>query len=432
MENYPFHVIGEQFGLDLPTSIEVFAADGPAFLTRAFQATGALAPDNRVTAITAAVPFEGGGMGPKLRLDVTYERAEPGLDERLFAKFPRPFGDPLRAIFAPVVEPEIRLYILSRKPGFPVKVPRLYYGDFNQESASSLLITQRVAYGEGSIEPCHDKALDYRLADPLPYYRALSQAGARLAGSHRAGMLGKEADTAFPFDPDGIDPFAAIPHSAQQLDEKLDILRRFVEGAPQLFPEHLRAPAFLDSFVRDAPLVLQRESAIRTKLNHASEYVALCHWNLNLDNAWFEKDASGELSVGLLDWGATGQMNLAQSFFGMICAAETDFIDAHRDDLLALWTHEYQAAGGQTISVEGLREYYGLSVSALGIAWMIDAPTLIMQRVPAWRELEDRFDPRLEQDFLARAQRQLLMVFLHEWRALDLGRAVRSLDGIGS
>lgn len=422
----PALVKGEATGLLFPTSIAAFEADATGFLTRAFHAQGVLAPDNRVTQVMRMEPFAGGGMGPKLKLDLAYARHEPGLHRELFAKFPRPFGDPLRTIFAPVVEPEVRLYRLSDSARFPVRVPRLYFGDYHGETASSLLVTERIGYGAAGIEPCHDKALDYRLPDALPYYEALSRAGARLAGRHRAGALGPEADAAFPFDPETVDRFAAIPYDAGQLDEKLENLRRFAAEAPRLFPESLRDPDFLAEFCAAAPLALEKETAVRARLNHAADFIALCHWNLNLDNAWFAPGADG-LAVGLLDWGATAQMNLAQSFFGMICAAELPFIDRHRDDLLALWAREYREAGGPAINAVELCEHYRLAVSVLGIAWMIDAPSLVMAQVPEWRALEDRFDPRLEGNFLARAQRQLLMVFLHEWRALDLGRALAEL-----
>lgn len=417
---------GEATGLAFPTSIAAFEAGAPSFLTRAFHIQGVLAPDNRVTQVIQIEPVAGGGMGPKLKLDVAYARDEPGLHRELFVKFPRPFGDPLRTIFAPVVEPEVRLYRLSNSAGFPVRVPRLYFGDYHTETASSLLITERVGYGAGGVEPCHDKALDYRLPDALPYYEALSRAGARLAGQHRAGALGPQADAAFPFDPQAVDRFAAIPYDAHQLDEKLEALQRFAAEAPRLFPEDLRDPGFLADFCAAAPLSLDKEAAVRARLNQASDFIALCHWNLNLDNAWFTPAAEG-LEVGLLDWGATAQMNLAQSFFGMICAAEIPFIDRHRDDLLALWAQEYRAAGGPAITASDLRDHYRLAVAVLGIAWMIDAPSLVMTQVPEWRTLADRFNCRLEGDFLARAQRQLLMVFLHEWRSLDLGSALAEL-----
>ena len=92
--NHPDSVIGDQLGMAFPTTIESLQEQGADFLTRAFRATGALATDNRVIAITSSREFFGGGMGRKLLLSVEYEKQEAGLQQELFVKFPRNFGDP--------------------------------------------------------------------------------------------------------------------------------------------------------------------------------------------------------------------------------------------------------------------------------------------------------------------------------------------------
>ncbi|VWX50141.1 hypothetical protein [Novosphingobium sp. 9U] len=423
----PEFVTGSRSCLEIPTTLDAFEKAGPTYLTELFRASGAIGHDNAVVAIEQWEPFEAGGMGPKLRFDVRYAQEEPGLHRALFAKLPRPFGDPLRELFAPVVEPEIRLYQLTRNAAFPVAVPKLYFGDYDPQTASSLLITERIRFGESGIEPCHDKCLDNRLADPLPYYEALTRAGARLSGSHRAGLLGPSADEAFPFDPDAVDVGAAIPYTPEQLAAKMDVLLAFAAEAPQLFPEGLADPELLHRFASDAMEVLGRERELRRVLNTAPDYVALCHWNLNLDNAWFEPAPAGGLSAGLLDWGATAQMNLGQSLYGMLCAAECEFLAKHRDGLIQLWAEEYRAAGGPAIAVKQLHDYYALSVALLGVAWIIDAPSIVMAQLPEYRELSGREDPRLEGNFLGRAQRQLLMVLLSEWRELEIGRLLHAL-----
>jgi hypothetical protein len=87
---------GDQFGLDLPAHPEVLRANGPAFLTRAFRASGVLAGDNSVTGITRCDEWLVGGTGPKVMLSVTYARDEPGLSPELFVKFSRSFTDRTR------------------------------------------------------------------------------------------------------------------------------------------------------------------------------------------------------------------------------------------------------------------------------------------------------------------------------------------------
>lgn len=425
MTIYPTMVVGDQLQVAFPTSLEGLQKEGPIFLTQAFQAAGVLAADNRVAAITHFTEFFGGGMGRKAVFTVGYERMDAGLHTELFVKFPREFGDPLRDLFAPLMEPEVRFALLSRQPGFPIAVPRYYFADYHRETCSGLLITERVSYGNGVIEPAHEKCVDFELSDPLGHYQALTRTMARLAGHHKSGQLGDCVLQAFPFDPEKIDPGSRIPYTPELLAEKIERLRAFAESAPQLLPAPLRDPAFLKRFALEAPLALALELPIRAFLNHNPAFVALCHWNMNLDNAWFWRDAGGELHAGLLDWGAVGQMNVAQAFYGMTCAAETDFLNQHRSELMDLFVSEYQRCGGPKIDAQEFALLYRLSVAVLGIAWILDAPSLVAKEIPDFQALADRFDPRLRSNFLARAQLQLLVVFLNEWKDLDIGAALR-------
>ncbi|WP_284255972.1 hypothetical protein [Acidocella aquatica] len=421
----PVTVMGDQLGLAFPPTIERLREQGVGFLTAAFHASGVLPADNQVTAITGWTEFFGGGMGRKLLLSVAYARPDPALRNDLFVKFPRDFGDPLRALFGPLMEPEIRFSLLSRQEGFPIAVPRCYFADYNAQTASGILITERIAYGTGGIEPCHDKCLDYELGDPLAHYQALTETMARLAAYHKAGKFGAEAARQFPFDPDKIDIGSRIPYTPEQLHGKLDKLRAFAAAAPQLFQDGLEGEAFLAAFCAQAPLVLAHELEIRRYLNAQSDYIALCHWNMNLDNAWFWADAEG-VHAGLLDWGSVGQMNLAQAFYGMTCAAETGFLNTHRRGLMERFAASYRAHGGPQIDAEELRFMVKLAVAVLGIAWILDAPALVEGEIADYAALTGRSDPRLKNNFLARAQLQLLIVFLNEWREEDIGGALRA------
>jgi hypothetical protein len=425
MMTYPESVTGGQTGLAFPTTIEPLLAQGADFLTRAFRRTGAISAANRVISIDKSTEFYGGGMGRKLLLSVTYEAPEEGLHRELFVKFPRDFGDPLRELFGPLMEPEVRFALLSRREDFPVAVPKCYFADYDPDTKSGILITENIEYGRGTIEPRHDKCLDYRLADPLGHYRALTRAMARLAGFHKAGRFGAGIGEKFPFDPKKIDAGARIPYTPEQLQGKLDKLASFAAEHPQLFPESVGSKDFLARFAQEAPLVLEHELAIRRYLNDKADYIALCHWNMNLDNAWFWRDPAGELQAGLLDWGSVGQMNVAQAFYGMYCAAETAFLNEHKRGLIALFVDEYRRNGGPAIDAAELSFLIKLSVAVLGIAWILDAPTLVEMEIPDVHLVKGRFDPKLENNFLARAQLHLLTVLLNEWRVDDIGAALR-------
>lgn len=425
---HPREVRGELLGERFPPTIETLLQQGATFLTRAFHAAGSLAPDNRVTAITHSEEFFGGGMGRKLLLSVAYARDDAGLHRELFVKFPRDFGDPLRELFGPLMAPEVRLALLSRRADFPVAVPKCYFAEYDSTTTSGILITERIAFGRGDIEPAFEKCLDHELADPLDHYRALTRCMARLAASHKAGLFGSEVEDAFPFDPEAVDAGSRIPYSAAQLQDKLDTLRRFAAAHPQLFPAALRDPGFLQRFADEAALVLRHELAIRRYLNGKADYIALCHWNMNLDNAWFWRAPGGEIEAGLFDWGSVGQMNVAQAFYGMTCAAETGFLDAHRRALVRLFVAEYQRWGGPALDVEDLSFLIRLSVAVLGIAWILDAPSLITAELGDVSRISGRDDPALRANFLARCQLQLLVVFLNEWRKDGVGDALRRFD----
>lgn len=414
-------VPGDHLGLVFPTTPEQLLAQGARFLTSAFRACGVLDTDNSVQAITTSEEFFGGGAGRKLAFSVRYARTEAGLQTELFAKFPRDFGDPLRDLFSPLMVPEVHFALLSRGRDFPVRVPRCYFADYHAASGSSLLITERIAFGRGGIEAHQDKCLDYQLPAPLEHYQALVDALARLSGQHQSGRLGAAFDQAFPYPGAGIKATDRIPYDHAGLDGKLAKLRRFVLAQPQLFPAALVSPAFLDNFARDAHTVLDNEALIHRHLNADPRYVALCHWNANIDNAWFWRNAEGRLAAGLLDWGSVGQMNLGQALFGLLCAAEPEFLIQHRDRLLQRFATAHAEQGGRALEPTRLRADYLLAVAVLGIAWMLDAPSLIEHQLGDTGRLLDRHDPALRDDFLARAQLHLLTVLLSEWQAAAIG-----------
>ena len=118
-------------------------------------------------------------------------------------------------------------------------------------------------------------------------------------------------------------------------------------------------------------------------------------------------------------------MNLAQAFYGMTCAAEGEFLNQHNRGLMELFVDEYHRSGGPKLDVDELAFMYKLSVALLGIAWILDAPSLVEAQIPDFVNIKDRRDPKLTSDFLAHAQLQLLVVLLNEWQFDDVGGALR-------
>src|SRR5579864_7945608 len=154
-------VRGDTTGLAIPAHGGALRAAGEAFLTEAFRNFGSLAPNERVVRITRFEPFHGGNSGHKLLLSVEYAHAQPTLHTDLFVKFSRDFADSFRDRRRHELEAEVRLAALSRLPGFPINVPTAYFADCERESGTGILITQRIAYGSGNIEPLRSKCMDH-------------------------------------------------------------------------------------------------------------------------------------------------------------------------------------------------------------------------------------------------------------------------------
>jgi hypothetical protein len=421
---------GDRLGLDLPADPRTLAAGGPEFLTRAFRAGGALAGDNRVTAITRLDEWLVGGTGTKAQLSVAYERDAPGLPRDLFVKFSRNFADRTRDSVRHFMEPEVALANLSHDPAFPIAVPKCLYADFHRPSGTGILITERIPYGEGPVEPHHPKCMDHALPDPLGHYRALVSSLARLAGTHRAGRLGSAVERDFPFDLEATIANGRNRTDPQKLAERLDRLVQFVVRYPHLVPPHLADPEFLASVRATVLLAIAHQDAIRRAYHSRPEMIALCHWNANIDNAWFWRQADGTLGCGLIDWGNVGQLHVCQAIWGCLGGSEPELIDRHLDELLDLFIAEFARTGGAALDKDDLERDLDLHL-LLGLASMTTAPPAILREVPDPALAADRYDPIFTANETARVQLKITVSYLNIWHRRDVGRRLSESGAVG-
>lgn len=418
--------VGDATGLRIPAHIDALREAGPDFLTEAFRRFGSLAPDNRVTRVADVSPCGGGSTGAKFFLTLEYARPEPGLDRRLFCKFSRDFTDERRDWQRTEMEGEARLVTLSRMEGFPVRVPRGYFADYEAASGTGIVITECIAYGEGDIEPHRRKCMDHRtLADPLPYYRSTVTALARLAGTHKAGRLPADVAGQFVWDPatGSADPIA---YDAPALEAELDRCDSFARDCPALLPPVVRSEEFRADLRAGARHVFANESAIRAELVRDPDFIALCHWNAHIDNCWFWRDGHG-LHCGLIDWGRVGQITLGSALWGGLSAAHHDIWDNHLDDLLALFVAEYAAAGGPQLSAGQLRRHLLLHIAAMGVARVLAFPEIIRFRLPECSRASGPHDAMFEPVDPARNCLHVYSVFLKLWQREDIGALVRGI-----
>ncbi|HEY0959172.1 MAG TPA: hypothetical protein VGE05_07840 [Novosphingobium sp.] len=421
-------VRGDETGLAIPAHAEALREAGAAFLTEAFRTFGSLGPDNAVRRVTEMAPCPGGSTGAKLLLTVEYERPAAGLDDHLFVKFSRDFTDERRDNRGRwEMEPEVPFAALSRLPGFPIRVPRPYFADYHKESGTGLVITERIPFGEGAIEPHRAKCFDHlTLSDPLPHYRAVVTALARLAAAHKSGALSPDINVRFPFDPvaGSADP---IRYDEASLRAELDYCHKFAAHAPQLLPEEVRTPEFEARMVRDALRIREHEAAIQRYLTGNRDMIALCHWNAHIDNCFFTRQPGGSLDCGLIDWGRVGQITLGSVLWGGLSAAHHAIWDDHIDDLLALFAAEYHAHGGPLLTARDLEFHLTLHMAAMGVARVLAFPEVILFRLPGCVKAAGPHDPMFDRVEPARNSLHIYTVFLKFWQRRDFGKALDQL-----
>lgn len=412
-------VTGDATGLPLPATPEDLAVFGPDWLTRAFQTFGTLSPGNRITGFSAK-PCPGGSTGKKLFLTLETLHPELGLDRVVFAKFSRDLDDPRRDWQRTEMASEARFIPLTRRPGFPIRVPRGLFADYEEATGTGIVITECVAYGENGIEPHRRKSLDWQtMADPLAYYRSTVTALARLAAAHKSGALGMHIEETFPWDPNtgSADP---IRYSEAELAAELERVKAFARECPRLFSPELRDPAFIAEIERTTWRIRAHEPEIRAFLASNPALIALNHWNSHIDNCWFWRDDTG-LHCGLIDWGRVGQITFGAALWGGLSAAHPDIWDRHLPELLQLFADEYGAHGGPRITVAELGHHLALHMALMGVARVLVMPEIIRFRLPECVDANGPRDPMFGPIDPARNCLTVYTNFLSHWRRENFG-----------
>ncbi|MGE2688960.1 hypothetical protein [Mycolicibacterium pulveris] len=417
-------VRGDYLGIDMPAHADALRAGGAPFLTEAFRRSGALTADARVAAVTELREFRGGSTGRKALLSVDYSGAD-GLPTDLFVKFSRDFDDAARDGGRTQMEFEVRFALLSRMPGFPITVPDCLFADYHAPSGTGVLISERIPYGANGIEAHYDKCMDYTMPDPVGHYEALLGALGRLAGTHKAGRLPAELVEQFPVDMQRLSVGQRAPYTAEQLQRRVDRLADFAVAHPSLLPDDLRDPKFVARLRNEVTAFPESEATIWRHLAEDPDYVALCHWNANVDNAWFWRRPDGHLECGLLDWGCVGQMNLAMVLWGAMCSAETEMWNQHFDALLDGFLAAFRSAGGPALEAATVKRHLLLYVAVMGLAWLLDVPSYLLKLLP--EPVPDRFDARIADNEQARSRLLMMTNFLNLWSTNDMVGVLRGI-----
>ncbi len=420
-------VAGDIFGLEIPADAETLISGGTDFLTKAFQASGALAANNRVRGIVKAEEFHGGGTGKKLLLTLAYESTEPALPEQLFIKFSRNFDNELWDRARSMMISEENFAVLSRSPDFPVTVPACLFADVDSKSGTGLIITECITYGRNGVEPLYPKCMDYTVPEPVEHYKAILKGLAKLSGAHRGGRLSRAFDKKFPYSRKQASAVFAIRTPEEKLIERANRMFDFIERYPKLFPENVRTAELRERFIGDIPDLVAAEDRITEVLYGNPAFIAFAHWNANIDNCWFWEDKEGILQCGFMDWANAGQISVAQSVSGAISGAEPFVWNEHLDELLTVFIEEYAAQGGPRLSLDDMRLHNLLIVAVSGVAYSMRAPVAIERDIEKISALESYRDDSFREHENARIQLHMMTKMLNVWQTRRLGDVVREL-----
>lgn len=419
---------GDRYGIVLPRNLAGLREAGPEFLTAAFRAAGTIAPDNSVTAIVALDPLGIPGASENGLLTVSYARDEPGLSRELFVKVPPADAEhAYRQVRG--VNGETTVMRMSAERALPITVPRCYFADHSDHTGNFVLITARIGFGTGTIEEAWRKGEDFRIPEADVHYDRLVEALAAMGAAHKTGALGDDFEDLLPYG--GANRlYPPIPDPRPQLER----IAAFVgTTAPQLFTPAVTDPDLLARWCADSVFGLGQCPAIVAHLLADPDYTAFCHPNLNIDNAWYWRDAAGTLQVGLLDWGGAGQMGIAQALCGMLMMPEPPVYRA----LVARMIDRYIAllveGGGPRLDRGTLVLQYKASLFTTAVGLFVTILADVLDRLPGEfvASLTSRDDPRLHQSGLRSAVVWIDNV-LQEWLdPLTPGDAARRIVGAG-
>jgi len=383
---------GDAYDIDFPLSLAMLEDFGPDFLTRAFHASGVMGANNRVTAIVSMKPIEVMGASENALMTIAYAIDDPAISTELFVKMPaanleRKFG------LAGMSHGEVQMAQLSQKGIVPVETAKYYFADYCTYTANYILITGKIAFGVDPIEPAYHKGYDFMVPDAREHYQVLTHALAQLVSAHKLGAMGYDIEEHFPYARAARD-FWPSTESAGRLDRLIDFIGRI---APQMFIAEGTTPAFLQQWRDDVLFGLANKDAVIAYLHADPDYTGLCHSNLNIDNAWYWRDVAGELHVGLLDWGGTGQMSIGQALSSMLMMPEPEGYIALQRETIATFIAEYRTASGLELDPETLQFHYKASVFSTAIWIIVDYVTdmLFQFSDEDYAGMKDRYDERL-------------------------------------
>lgn len=466
-DNHTKKAKGMLYGLEFPWDEEMLhsAEYGAAWLTKAFHLAGTLPKNNKVTKIIREneLKITTGNNGGKFLFEVEYLRKDPDLHTRLFAKIPHAMDQEHKSdrLSSSVNKQPMELHELNSsrllEATLPVKIPRFYFGDISNETSNWILITEQVPFEKNEaldfagvtkgqpkellkpfqIEGPYDKCMDWTLlGDARDYYLALIKCGARMAGLAKAGKFGDPAVVALhfanmenlPMQHWGMQP-GCSGQPPKQLKVKLDMaLGLFSDTGKAVFPAFCAEPAFQEKFRSTMMLLNAYFAEVNYFLHMDNDYIALCHNNLNVDNAYFWRDEEGKLELGVFDWGGMGSTSLGSKLWWWLYCADFETNTANMDGYLQCFVDTYEEICGIKLDKEVLRLQF-VQAALCQMLGLSAAVPQIYKMCPksSWATIQDRYDPRIGLNIHGKSTLRLyihvmnsIVGMVEEWKADEM------------
>jgi len=194
----------------------------------------------------------------------------------------------------------------------------------------------------------------------------------------------------------------------------------FMERAPHVFPEDLVKKSYVDKFLQEAEEMASYCCEMTLYFKVMPEYTALAHPNAQVDNAYYWRDEAGKMECGLLDWDGCTMQPMPQCLGNAWMGAEADMMDEHEEKLIAHFLDEYKKASGEELDYDTF--YMCFKLSQVCVMYGCFANLGVLHRLitkDQWKEIKDRFDAKVDGQFLTRCYMVQVELFLAMWRKRD-------------
>lgn len=276
----------------------------------------------------------------------------------------------------------------------------------------------------------------YLGTDPSEYYYVLVRKLGALAGWYKASgaALADEINQTFPTTypaPGGA--------SIEQMAAQAKSLETFVTtAAPQCFPADVASAEAFSKFKNQLLHVATLWGRFAEHMASDPNFFAFAHANLNIDNAFWWRDASGALDAGVIDWAMCGVKEVTMSIDFCLFSAGWEVMEHHQAKLLQAFSEAYAAAGGPTLPLEELSIRFDMAL-ALSLAGQLGVPPQLYRGIksgewPSVKSMKDdeRVDGDTDTAFLMRSYLGNLVYRLTRWKRDNVYRKLCAWAGVAA